>query len=249
MRCSFRRGVALSLAALGLSLSQPSWADLGYSGSSTSSAGDAISADVNFHFASDVLTITITNDGESKAQADVLTNLGITTNPSPGIALPSVDGTIALTAGSSLVSGTTVDTTHTLGQEWAYLTGGAASSGFGVGSGSGNLCGSTTCNGVALDGSAFGLVGTQTTVADLQGATTNGLKPANTYVKDSVTITITLASTSTFNLGDITAVNFQYGTSPGEGSIVLTTCQSGSNCVGGHSTGGAAAVASRNRPV
>jgi hypothetical protein len=142
--------------------------------------------------------------------------------------LPSAAGTIALTAGSSLVSGTTVDNADPLGTEWQYTAGaGAASSGFGigaVGTGHGNLCGSAVCVGAALDGSAFGLVGTGTDLS------IQGLKPANTYVENSVTIDLTLPAGSMFSLADITSAEFQYGTGAGEGDIVVVGCTGGSDC-------------------
>jgi hypothetical protein len=100
---------------------------------------------------------------------------------------------------------------HAVGQEWADLTGGAANSGFGVGTGSGNLCGSPGC-GDMLDGSAFGLVGTGTNLNQ------DGLT-SRTYIENSITIDITLAAGSPFALSQITSVDFQYGTGSGEGDI------------------------------
>lgn len=202
----------------------PAKADIVFTGSGTdASDGAPISATVDFSLTGNSFQIVLTSNDPAISQGSVLTNLGITVAPAAATVLPSSAGTITLTAGSSLVSGTTVDTTDTLGQEWAYLSGGAASSGFGVGTGAGNLCGTPGC-GVALDGSAFGIVGTG---SDLS---LNGLKPANTYVENSVTIDITLAAGSNFTLADITAVDFQYGTGSGEGDITVKGCTGGSNC-------------------
>jgi hypothetical protein len=206
-------------------------ADLIFSGSGTdNSDNSAISASVDFSLSGNVLTVVLTNTAgfNTISQGSVLTNLGWTVAPDTATPLPSSAGTIALTPGSSLVSGTIVDTTDALGTEWNYTAGdGASSSGFGVGAvsdGHGNLCGSTTCTGAALDGAAFGLVGIG---ADLS---LNGLKPANTYVEDSVTITLDLASAPAFSLSNITSVDFQYGTGSGEGDITVNRCTGGSNC-------------------
>ena len=87
--------------------------------------------------------------------------------------------------------------------------------------GHGNLCGTTVCTGEALDGAAYGLAGPGT------NPTVSALKNNVPYVDDSVTIDITLASNSTFTLADITSVEFQYGTAPGEGEI---DCTVGSTC-------------------
>jgi hypothetical protein len=71
-----------------------------------------------------------------------------------------------------------------------------------------------------LDGSAFGLVGTGTDLS------LDGLKgspgASRTYIENSITIDIALAAGSTFTLSQITSVDFQYGTGPGEGDITCT---------------------------
>jgi hypothetical protein len=75
-----------------------------------------------------------------------------------------------------------------------------------------------------LDGSAFGLVGTGTNLNQ------DGLT-SRTYIENSITIDITLPANSTFALSQITQVDFQYGTGPGEGDITCTpgtpTCSFG----------------------
>jgi hypothetical protein len=227
-----RRLLLIATTMVGLG-SAAAHADLLFTGTGTAADGDAIAASADFSYDGPThkLTIVLTNLAKPTAQGSVLTNLGFQVAPATATALPSASGVIALTSGSSLVSGTTVDVLDPLGTEWAYVAGvggGAASSGFNVGAvagGHGNLCGGTPCTGDALDGAAFGLVGTGT---DL---TPSGLKPANTYVENSVTITLTLPSTSTFAITDITSVDFQYGTAPGEGDITDSHCQTGSDCV------------------
>lgn len=221
-------GAAVAALAVGAG---PARADLIFSGSGIdNSDGSAISASADFSLTNNVLTIVLTNTSGSNtiSQGSVLTNLGWSLAPNTLTALPSAAGTIAVTPGSNRVSGTTIDTTDSLGSEWNYTAGaGASSSGFGVGavgSGHGNLCGSTTCTGAALDGAAFGLVGND---ADLSR---NGLKPANTYVEDSVTITLDLATSPAFTLSQITSVDFQFGTGNGEGNISVNQCTGGSNC-------------------
>jgi hypothetical protein len=132
-----------------------------------------------------------------------------------------------------VVAGGTIDS-HTVGQEWAYLSGGAASSGFGVGtvSGSGNLCGTAGC-GDMLDGSAFGLVGTGTNL-NQDGMSSGGVgNNGRTYIENSITIDITLPVSSTFQLSDITSATFQYGTGEGEGSIIGHQCTPGTPGCGG----------------
>ena len=57
----------------------------------------------------------------------------------------------------------------------------------------------------------------------------DGLK-TRTYIENSITIDITLPTSSTFALSQITTVNFQYGTSSNEGSIGVPRCTGGSNC-------------------
>jgi hypothetical protein len=197
----------------------PAYADLVVSGTGTDSDGSPISATVDFSLTGNIFQIVLTNNDVANSQASVLTNVGFNAVPTPATALPSASGSAAVTAGSSIVALGTPDS-HTVGQEWAYLIGGAASSGFGVGSGSGNLCGTPGC-GDMLDGSAFGLVGTGTNLNQ------DGLT-SRTYIENSITIDITLAAGSTFSLSQITSVDFQYGTGPGEGDI---TCSATSiNC-------------------
>jgi hypothetical protein len=145
--------------ALGVSI-MPAYADLVVSGTGTDSDGSPISATVDFSLTGNIFQIVLTNNDVANSEASVLTNVGFNAVPTPATPLPSASGSAAVTPGSSLVANGAIDS-HTVGQEWAYLTGGAASSGFGVGSGSGNLCGTAGC-GDMLDGSAFGLVGTGT---------------------------------------------------------------------------------------
>jgi PEP-CTERM motif len=199
--------------ALGIA-STPAHANLIVSGTGTDSDGSPISAMVEFSLTGNVFQIVLTNNNVANSQASVLTNVGFNAVPTPATALPSASGSATITAGSSKVALGSPDS-HTPGQEWAYLTGGAASSGFGVGTGSGNLCGSAGC-GVMLDGSAFGLVGTGTNLNQ------DGLT-SRTYIENSITIDITLAAGSTFSLSQITSVDFQYGTNAGEGDISCTS--------------------------
>ena len=207
--------------AIGAVAAVPAKADLIFTGSGTDSDGSPISATVDFSLSGNTFQVVITNNNVANSQASVLTNLGFNSVPSPVTPLPSAAGTAALTAGSSLVALGTPDS-HTVGQEWAYLTGGAASSGFGVGTGSGNLCGTAGC-GVMLDGSAFGLVGTGTNLNQ------DGLT-SRTYIENSITIDITLPPGSSYSLSSITSVDFQYGTGPGEGDITVNGCTGGSDC-------------------
>jgi PEP-CTERM motif len=231
----------LAVAAVAIALSQPARADLVFTGSGTNVNGTAISATADFSLTGSVFQIVLTNNDPSLAPASVLTNLAVVTAPAPATALPSASGTISFTSGSSLVSSGTV-ASYSLGQEWAYLSGGTASSGWGVGTGYGNLCGSasqctTGGHGLAqpLDGPAYGLVGPNTDLT---------LSPLSntTFVQNSVTIDITLASNSTFTLADITSVDFQYGTSPGEGAITVEGCTGGSDCSPTIGGGGGATV-------
>ena len=214
------RNAFASMLALALGLGiMPAHADLIVSGTGTDSDGSPISATVDFSLTGNIFQIVLTNNNVANSQASVLTNVGFNAVPTPATALPSASGTAAITAGSSKVALGTPDT-HTVGQEWAYLTGGAASSGFGVGTGSGNLCGSADC-GVMLDGSAFGLVGNGTNLNqdDLT---------SRTYIENSITIDITLPAGSTFSLSQITSVDCQYGTGSGEGDISCTSTST--NC-------------------
>jgi hypothetical protein len=214
------RNAFASMLALALGLGiMPAHADLIVSGTGTVSDGSPISATVDFSLTGNIFQIVLTNNNVANSQASVLTNVGFNAVPTPATALPSASGTAAITAGSSKVALGTPDT-HTVGQEWAYLTGGAASSGFGVGTGSGNLCGSAGC-GVMLDGSAFGLVGNGTNLNQ------DGLT-SRTYIENSITIDITLPAGSTFSLSQITSVDFQYGTGSGEGDISCTSTST--NC-------------------
>jgi hypothetical protein len=214
------RNAFASMLALALGLGiMPAHADLIVSGTGTDSDGSPISATVDFSLTGKIFQIVPTNNNVANSQASVLANVGFNAVPTPATALPSASGTAAITAGSSKVALGTPDT-HTVGQEWAYLTGGAASSGFGVGTGSGNLCGSAGC-GVMLDGSAFGLVGNGTNLNQ------DGLT-SRTYIENSITIDITLPAGSTFSLSQITSVDFQYGTGSGEGDISCTSTST--NC-------------------
>lgn len=230
--CS-RHAMILAFSTIGLIAgvagSHSARADVIFSG--VGNNGAPLSATVDFSLIGNVFQIVLTNNNPSLAQASVLTNLEVTVAPAPATKLPSASGTIALTSGSLYVG---APPTYTLGQEWAYLSGGLASSGFGVGTGHGNLCGETdaslcTSNQTkqALGGAAYGLVGFGTT--DSTG--NSGLKfDKNPYIENSVTVDITLASNSSFSLSDLSSVQFQYGTSPGEGSITVNGCTGGSDC-------------------
>jgi hypothetical protein len=216
------RGLKITaIAALAMSLAGTAKADLIFSGTGTDSDGSPISATVDLSLTGSTFQIVLTNNNIAKSQASVLTNVGFNVVPTPATALPSASGSATITAGSSKVALGTPDS-HTVGQEWAYLTGGAASSGFGVGTGSGNLCGSPGC-GDMLDGSAFGLVGTGTNLNQ------DGLT-SRTYIENSITIDITLPAGSPFALSQITSVDFQYGTGSGEGDITVNGCAGGSDC-------------------
>lgn len=208
-------------AAMMALMAGPAKANLIFSGTGTDSDGSPISATVNFSLTGNDFRIVLTNNDVANSQASVLTNVGFNAAPLPATALPSSAGTATLTSGNNKVALGTPDS-HTVGQEWAYLTGGAASSGFGVGTGSGNLCGSPGC-GVPLDGSAFGLVGTGTNLNQ------DGLT-SRTYIENAITIDILLAANSTFALSEITSVDFQYGTGPNEGDIKVDGCTSGTDC-------------------
>jgi len=197
-------------------------ADLLVTGTGTDSDGSPLSASVDFNLTGTVLKVILTNNNVAHTQASVLTKVGFNVAPTLACVLPGPCGSAATTAnGSKLVSTGTLDT-HTVGQEWAYLSGGAASSGFGVGSGIGNLCG-TGCTGDNLDGSAFGIVGNGTNLAQ-DGMT------GRTYIDNSVTITLTLPSNSTFALNQISTVTFQYGTGAGEGSVTCATNVNNGTC-------------------
>jgi hypothetical protein len=214
-------GVCIGLIA---SVANSARADLLFSKTGSNSDG-ALSASADFSLTGNVLTIVLINLDPTKAQGDVLTNLGVTTAPATAQALPGVDGTIAVSAGSGWLAGGLTATNFQLGQNWAYIAGsGVASSGFGVGTGHGNLCGTPgNCGSIALDGADFGIVGPGTNVNSpgLQG-------PSDHYVQNSVTVTLTLAPG--FSLSSITAVDFQFGTSPGEGDITDSKCQGGTDC-------------------
>jgi hypothetical protein len=210
-----------TLLGLSLALAGTARASLIFSGTGTDSDGSAISATVTFSLTGSQFQVVLTNNAVANSQASVLTNVGFNAVPAPATALPSSSGSATLTAGSSIVALGTPDT-ETVGQEWAYLTGGIASSGFGVGTGNGNLCGTPGC-GVMLDGSSFGLVGTGSNLNQ------DGLK-TRTYITNSVTIDITLPVGATFALSQITSVNFQYGTGSGEGNISAPHCTGGSDC-------------------
>ncbi len=229
--------IAVVVAAVAATFALPARADLIFSGTGTSFANDPTAAKVSFSLNGNKFEIVLTNTAPAKVQADVLTNLLVTTAPSPATALPGASGTAALTQGSTLVSGTLPLDTHTIGQEWAYFSGtggGVASSGFGVGTGNGNLCGGGTntvlCqnnNAQQLDGSAYGLVGPNTKFIG------HGNFVTNTYIESSITIDIILASNSDFKLSDITHVQFQYGTGTDDASYIsfdLRDCTGGSDC-------------------
>ena len=218
------RALTVSIAALALlatALAGSAQANLIFTGTGTDSDGSPISATVTFSLIGNIFELVLTNNDVANSQASVLTNVGFNAVPAPASTLPSSAGSASLTTGSSIVALGTPDS-HTVGQEWAYLVGGAASSGFGVGTGSGNLCGTSGC-GVMLDGSAFGLVGTGTNLNQ------DGLK-TRTYIEKSITIDVVLPAGSTFALAQITSVNFQYGTGPGEGNISVPRCTGGSDC-------------------
>jgi len=231
---NFALAIAGGLAVAAASgITAPAKANLIFTGTGTAADGAALSATVDFSLTGSTFKIVLTNNNVALSQGSVLTNLGFSFAPAPALALPSASGSAALTAGSSLVAtfGGAIDSTP-IGAEWAYLSGGGASSGFGVGTGDGNLCGTVAC-GVPLDGSAFGLVGTGTDLT-LDGMKSGGVgNNGRTYIQDSITILITLALNSTFALSDITSVDFQYGTGPGEGDIQVPGCTSGSNCTTG----------------
>jgi hypothetical protein len=216
-----RNGIgAAALAAL-LSLCGAARADLTFSGTGTGLNGDPLSATVTFGLTGTDFSVVLSNLGQPTAQGSVLTNLAFNSAPLPAQGLPNTTGTISL-PGTSVFVGKAATTS--LGANWAYLVGGIASSGYGVGTGSGNLCG-TVCTGAKLSDASFGLIGKGTNLSP------QGLQAAkNTYIENAVRVDITLAATSTFKLSDITTVDFQYGTSAGEGDIYVTICSGGSDC-------------------
>jgi hypothetical protein len=176
---------------------------------------DTVDSRASFTVTGSTLTVVLTaltpSSGAVINQAGVWTNI-VFNSPTPASALPGVAGSAALTAGSSLVVDSGPPDTHTVGQEWQYVsgaTGGLGSSGFGGFSGSGNLCGSAGC-GDMLNGSAYGLLATGT---DL---TLDGL-PGRTYIENSATFTINF--TGAFSEDSINTVTFLYGTATGEGSV------------------------------
>ena len=142
---------ATTFLGLLLALAGTARANLIFSGTGTDSDGSAISATVTFSLTGSQFQVVLANNAVANSQASVLTNLGFNAVPAPATALPSSSGSATLTAGSSIVALGTPDT-ETVGQEWAYLTGGIASSGFGVGTGSGNLCGTPGCGVMLLFG-------------------------------------------------------------------------------------------------
>jgi len=146
-RCTFRSVGRQSIVVtfgLWLLLSGTARADLIFSGTGTdTSDGAPISATADFSFDSNtnVLTIVLTNNDVAASQGSVLTELQFNA-PATASSLPGSSGSAALTAGSNLVVNGTLDS-HTVGQEWQYVSGssgGLGSSGFGPTSGSGNLC-------------------------------------------------------------------------------------------------------------
>jgi hypothetical protein len=176
---------------------------------------DTVDSRATFTVTGSTLTVVLTaltpSSGSVVNQAGVWTNI-VFNAPSPATALPSAAGSAALTAGSSLVVDSGPPDTHTVGQEWQYVSGaagGLGSSGFGGFSGSGNLCGSAGC-GDMLNGSAYGLLATGTNL------TLDGL-PGRTYIENSATFTINF--TGAFTEDSITSVTFLYGTAAGEGSV------------------------------
>lgn len=108
--------------AIGAMAAVPAKADLIFTGTGTDSDGSPISATADFSLSGNTFQVVITNNNVANSQASVLTNLGFNSVPSPATPLPSAAGSAALTAGSSIVALGTPDS-HTVGQEWAYLTG------------------------------------------------------------------------------------------------------------------------------
>ena len=96
----------------------------------TDSDGSPISATVDFSLTGSTFQIVLTHNNVANSQASVLTNVGFNAVPTPAAVLPSASGSASITAGSLKVA-LGIPDSHTAGQEWAYLTGGAASSGFG----------------------------------------------------------------------------------------------------------------------
>lgn len=105
-----------------------------------------------------------------------------------------------------------VDGGSVLGQQWEYLSGitdpygaadGISSSGFNNIFGKGNFA----AKGVALDGSAYGILS-----AGYNGSTGDGLASQGPYIQDSMTFTL---SGFNGNLSSISDVVFQYGTTIG----------------------------------
>ena len=153
------------------------------------------------------LTVTLNNtfSGDVPDQSHILT----------GVFFSGADGLTPVSAVAS--SGSTewdignqipVDPASVLGQQWEYLSsisgpGGAkdgiSSSGLGI-FGKGNFA----SGGVALDGSAYGILS-----AGYNGSTGDGLASQGPYIKDSMTFTL---SGFNGNLSSINDVVFQYGT-------------------------------------
>jgi hypothetical protein len=210
-------GVALAsgfvlAASLG---SLPAYAGL-FTGSGTSTDGSSLAATANFSLTGPTLTIVLTNtgsplNGAPASQASVLTELLFNGTPATTTSLPGTSGTANLTAGSSLVQNTGSPDTTTVGQNWQYIAGtGVGTTGIDFGP-NGNLCVTPASCGVAVDGSAYGLVPNGSTLA------ADGL-PTRTYIENSATYALTFPAG--FNLSSITTVSFVYGTGADDKTVV-----------------------------
>lgn len=159
-----------------------------------------------------VLTNTSTDD--VRTTADLLTNLFFSVSGSP-VSLSPVSA--MLTAGSFVHGGS--DGGGNVGGEWAFASGGNYPGGhsYGIGSSGLNIFGQANFNGPDLDpptavnGANYGI-----TSAGDNLATANGGLANDPIIKNSVTFTLS-GLPMNFDLGRITGVFFQYGTSISEG--------------------------------
>jgi hypothetical protein len=195
-----------------------------FSGSGTSQTGVPISATADFSFnsATNTLTITLTNTSGTATTDPGSTLTGLYFNLSTTLTPVSA----ALGAGAFLVGATQDKFGATqVGQGWAYGNSGVVPpSGDGLNSANTGIIstgygsfptgtGNFAAPGVMLDGVAWGIIPDANGTTALNGGSNNA-----PVVNHSIVFTLT--SPTDLNPGDITGVEFAYGTGNGEGGFL-----------------------------
>lgn len=213
--------VGVSACALGACVASVAQGSVVFSGSGAG-IQNARAASAEFSVVGNNLQVVLTNTSadDVNTTGDLLTNVFFSVS---GGSLSLSPVSAMLTSGSSVYNGP--DGGGNVGGEWGHVSGGLYPGGtsYGIGSsglgifGSANFGGANLDGATAVNGANYGI-----TSAGDNLATGNGGLANDPIIKNSVTFTLSGLPTD-FDLGRISGVYFQYGTSISEGGFLVPT--------------------------